>query len=68
MTVWGRSPVLSIYASDGALVRSLRPQDGLLDVDWDMRNSHERLVAPGLYRYHWDGAAGAVDGRLVVGH
>jgi len=65
-SIWSSDLSLSIFASDGTLVATFHPQveDGA--AEWNLRTRSGRLVRPGVYFYHWTGAQGAKDGRIVV--
>lgn len=67
LLIWSPSPRLTIRSSDGTLVASLRPEEGRSEVAWHPVTATGRPVAPGLYFYHWTGATGAVEGRLLIG-
>jgi len=66
IAIWSSDLSLSIFASDGTLVATFHPQveDGA--AEWNLRTRNGRLVRPGVYFYHWTGAKGAKDGRIVV--
>lgn len=57
---------LLILSSDGTVVRRLKASSGMLELDWDVKNSSGRRVRPGVYWYVWRGVSGTGRGELLI--
>ena len=50
---------ISIYTVSGTLVKTIKKDDNLASIDWDLKNDYGIPVASGLYVFHvrtslWD--------------